>query len=43
MKGIFSSPLDKEIEREVKILRDAGVETFESCEGGKGRAYLSCQ
>jgi len=31
--------LDKGIEREVKILQGAGVETFESCEGGHGHAY----
>ena len=37
---IFSSPLDKGIENAVKVLMDAGVETFESCEGGEGHAYL---
>lgn len=39
-KHIFDPPLDKGIEREVMTLKDAGVETFESCEGGKGHAYL---
>jgi hypothetical protein len=39
-KRIFSSPLDKGIESAVKILIAAGVETFESCEGGNGHAYL---
>jgi hypothetical protein len=34
------SPLDSGISREVNALRDAGVETFESCEGGPGHAYL---
>lgn len=38
-KRVFSSPLDKGIESAVKILIDAGVETFESCEGGDGHAY----
>lgn len=38
-KDVYSSPLDKGIEREVKILRENGIETFESCEGGKGHAY----
>lgn len=33
------SPLDLGIARYVKVLRDAGVETFESCEGGEGHAY----
>jgi len=37
---VFSSPLDKGIERAVHILMDAGIETFESCEGGDGHAYL---
>ena len=36
----FSTPLDGGIERAVNILLDAGVETFESCEGGDGHAYL---
>jgi hypothetical protein len=31
---IFSSPLDKGIERAVHILMNTGVETFESCKGG---------
>jgi hypothetical protein len=39
-KRLFSSPLDKGIERAVHLLMDAGVETFESCEGGNGHAYL---
>lgn len=35
----FSPPLDKGIEREVRVLRAEGIETFESCEGGEGHAY----
>lgn len=38
-KRSFTSPLDKGIEREVHVLLDAGVETFESCQGGNGHAY----
>jgi hypothetical protein len=32
-------PLDPGIEPAVNALRDAGIETFESCEGGPGHAY----
>ena len=32
-------PIDLGIVRAVKILRDAGVVTIESCEGGDGHAY----
>lgn len=32
--------LDHGIEREVKILRENGIETFESCNGEKGHALL---
>lgn len=35
----FSPPLDKGIEREVMILWENGVETYESCEGGPGHSY----
>ena len=31
--------LDPGIAEAVTVLRDAGVETFESCEGGEGHAY----
>jgi hypothetical protein len=31
--------LDRGIEKAVHILQANGVETFESCEGGKGHAY----
>lgn len=32
--------IDGGIAREVEILRAAGVETFESCQGGAGHAFL---
>lgn len=35
----FDPPLDAGVAGAVKILRAAGVETFESCEGGAGHAY----
>jgi hypothetical protein len=35
----YSPPLDKGIEREVHILNENGIETFESCEGGKGHGF----
>jgi hypothetical protein len=35
----FEPPLDPGIERAVFTLRHAGIETFESCEGGLGHAY----
>lgn len=35
----FNSPLDARIAPVVIALRLAGVETFESCEGGVGHAY----
>lgn len=31
--------LDRWIGYAVKVLRDAGVETFESCQGGRGHAF----
>lgn len=31
--------LDPGIAHAVKVLRDSGVETYESCEGGEGHAY----
>ncbi len=33
------TPLDSGIENAVQILAAAGVETFESCEGGNGHSY----
>jgi hypothetical protein len=35
----FSPALDPGIVEAVRVLRDAGIETFESCEGGPGHAY----
>jgi len=35
----FDSPLDHGIAQAVKALREAGVETYESCEGGPGHAF----
>lgn len=37
--AIFDPHLDAGIEKFVRCLVDAGVETFESCQGGKGHAY----
>jgi hypothetical protein len=39
MTEAFSPPLDPGIAQAVLALRQAGVETFESCEGGAGHAY----
>jgi hypothetical protein len=36
----FEPPLDDGIRRAVELLSNAGVETYESCEGGDGHAYL---
>lgn len=35
----YDPPLDPGIADAVRVLRDAGVETFESCEGGSGHSY----
>lgn len=35
----FEPPLDPGIAEVVFALRDAGIETFESCEGGPGHSY----
>lgn len=32
-------PIDKGIAREVRVLWENGVETFESCEGGRGHPF----
>ena len=36
----FDPPLDAGISRYVEVLHGAGIETFESCEGGLGHSYL---
>jgi len=36
--GKQNHKLDKGIRREVEVLRAAGIETFESCQGGKGHS-----
>jgi len=38
-KRKFDSPLDKGIEKAVHGLVESGIETFESCQGGRGHAY----
>lgn len=35
----FEPPLDAGIKRAVELLYAAGVETYESCEGGEGHSY----
>lgn len=35
----YSPPLDKGIKREVEILVEGGIETYESCESGPGHCY----
>lgn len=32
-------PLDRGISYAVKVLRDGGIETYESCQGGPGHAF----
>src|SRR6187402_3220864 len=39
MVETYDPPLDPGIAAAVSALRKAGVETFESCEGGPGHAY----
>lgn len=39
MSGTFDPPLDAAITGAVAALRDASVETFESCAGEQGHAY----
>ena len=36
----FDPPLDQAICNAVKMLQKAGIETFESCQGGPDHAYL---
>lgn len=35
----YEPPLDPGVRRYVEVLNDAGIETFESCEGGEGHTY----
>lgn len=35
----YEPPLDKGIAKYVEVLRADGIETYESCEGGKGHSY----
>lgn len=35
----YEPPLDPGIAAAVETLRDGGIETFESCQGGEGHAY----
>ena len=39
MTQLYDPPLDSGIEKAVEVLRSAGIETFESCQGGDGHAY----
>lgn len=39
MATTYDPPLDDGIRYAVEVLNAAGVETFESCEGGQGHAY----
>lgn len=39
LKKIFDSPLDEGIKKYVEILCEAGIETYESCEGGQSHAF----
>jgi hypothetical protein len=38
-ESLYDPPLDAGIAQHVEILRAAGIETFESCQGGAGHAY----
>lgn len=35
----YEPPLDPGIAEAVRVLREAGIETYESCQGGAGHAY----
>jgi hypothetical protein len=37
--SVDSLPLDPGIREAVELLQEAGVETFESCQGGEGHAF----
>ena len=38
-RGLPHLPVDAGIVRAVRILRSAGIPTYESCEGGEGHAF----
>ena len=38
-KRTYDPPLDPGIRHAVELLNDAGIETYESCEGGDGHTY----
>src|SRR5713101_1308114 len=38
-RAAFDPPLDSGITHAVEVLRNAGIETFESCQGGEGHTY----
>ena len=40
MTNNYDPPLDAGVRIAVEMLREGGVDTFESCEGGDGHAYL---
>lgn len=35
----FDPPLDEEIQQVVELLNEMKIETYESCQGGKGHSY----
>ncbi len=35
----YEPPLDKGIAKYVEVLREGGIETYESCQGGNGHSY----
>ena len=39
MEDYSDDPLDPGIEKYVRILREHGIETYESCQGGDGHSY----
>jgi hypothetical protein len=39
VQALFDPPIDESIYKAVTVLQSAGIETFESCEGGPSHAY----
>jgi hypothetical protein len=39
LASMFEPPIDPGILGALEVLREAGIETFESCQGGEGHAY----